>query len=68
MRPAVPTGSHFVTMTDEMLWKPDSANWLSWRRTLDGWGYSPLDQILWETNLSAPVSGYPITFAVEGKQ
>jgi alcohol dehydrogenase (cytochrome c) len=28
-----------------MLWKPDPANWLSWRRTLDGWGYSPLDQI-----------------------
>ena len=28
-----------------MLWKPDPANWLSWRRTLNGWGYSPLDQI-----------------------
>ena len=35
----------FVPVTDEMLWKPDPANWLSWRRTLDGWGYSPLDQI-----------------------
>jgi alcohol dehydrogenase (cytochrome c) len=34
-----------VPVTDEMLWKPDPANWLSWRRTLDGWGYSPLDQI-----------------------
>ena len=39
-------GSHpYVPVTDEMLWKPDPANWLSWRRTLDGWGYSPLDQI-----------------------
>ena len=28
-----------------MLWKPSPSNWLSWRRTLDGWGYSPLDQI-----------------------
>jgi alcohol dehydrogenase (cytochrome c) len=35
----------YVPVTDEMLWKPDPANWLSWRRTLDGWGYSPLDQI-----------------------
>ena len=25
-------------------------------------------KVLWETNLGAPVSGYPITFAVEGKQ
>ena len=35
----------YVPVTDEMLWKPDPANWLSWRRTLDGHGYSPLDQI-----------------------
>jgi PQQ-dependent dehydrogenase (methanol/ethanol family) len=35
----------FVPVTDEMLWKPDPAHWLSWRRTLDGHGYSPLDQI-----------------------
>jgi len=35
----------YVPVTDEMLWKPDPANWLSWRRTLDGWGYSPLEQI-----------------------
>ena len=28
-----------------MLWKPDPANWLTWRRTLDSWGYSPLNEI-----------------------
>ena len=28
-----------------MLWKPDPANWLMWRRTLDSWGYSPLNEI-----------------------
>ena len=45
-RSAATNGSHpYVPVTDEMLWKPDPANWLSWRRTLDGWGYSPLDQI-----------------------
>ena len=28
-----------------MLLDPDPADWINWRRTLDGWGYSPLDQI-----------------------
>ena len=32
-------------VTDAMLQDPDPADWLSWRRTLDGWGYSPLDEI-----------------------
>ena len=32
-------------VTDAMLRAPDPADWLSWRRTLDSWGYSPLDQI-----------------------
>jgi alcohol dehydrogenase (cytochrome c) len=35
----------FVPVTDAMLQKPDPANWMMWRRTLDGWGYSPLNQI-----------------------
>ena len=35
----------FVPVTDAMLENPDQADWLHWRRTLDGWGYSPLDQI-----------------------
>ena len=35
----------FEPVTDAMLQDPDPADWLSWRRTLDGWGYSPLDQI-----------------------
>ena len=35
----------FEPVTDEMLESPDPDDWLSWRRTLDGWGYSPLDQI-----------------------
>ncbi len=32
-------------VTDAMLQDPDPADWLNWRRTLDGWGYSPLEQI-----------------------
>ena len=37
--------SDFVPVTDEMLQDPAPDDWLMWRRTLDGWGYSPLDQI-----------------------
>jgi PQQ-dependent dehydrogenase (methanol/ethanol family) len=35
----------FVPVTDEMLWKPDPSDWLTWRRTLDSQAFSPLDQI-----------------------
>ncbi|HWW82370.1 MAG TPA: PQQ-binding-like beta-propeller repeat protein, partial [Vicinamibacterales bacterium] len=35
----------FKPVTDAMLENPDPADWINWRRTLDGWGYSPLDQI-----------------------
>ena len=35
----------FKPVTDAMLLNPDPADWPSWRRTLDGWGYSPLKQI-----------------------
>ena len=39
------SSSDFVPVTDEMLQDPPPSEWLMWRRTLDGWGYSPLDQI-----------------------
>jgi glucose dehydrogenase len=63
-----------------MLQKPDPAHWLMWRRTLDSWGYSPLDQVnrsnvnqlrmVWSRGMGSgtSVSGYPITFAAGGKQ
>ena len=38
----------FRAVTDAMLENPDPADWLHWRRTLDGWGHSPLDQITTE--------------------
>ena len=51
-----PTGrtTHFGTtgvaagltpVTDALLRQPPAADWLTWRRTLDNHGYSPLDQI-----------------------
>jgi PQQ-dependent dehydrogenase (methanol/ethanol family) len=35
----------FPPVTDAMLQHPDASDWPMWRRTLDGWGYSPLEQI-----------------------
>jgi alcohol dehydrogenase (cytochrome c) len=32
-------------VTDEMLIDPPDGDWLMWRRTYDGWGYSPLEEI-----------------------
>ena len=43
--PAAAQERSFEPVTDAMLQNPDPADWLNWRRTLDGWGYSPLDQI-----------------------
>jgi PQQ-dependent dehydrogenase (methanol/ethanol family) len=39
------TAADFVPVTDEMLQNPDPSDWLMWRRTLDNWGFSPLDQV-----------------------
>ena len=37
--------ARFVPVTDKMLQNPDPGDWLMWRRTLNSWGYSPLNQI-----------------------
>ncbi len=43
--PAVATQRPFTPVTDAMLQHPDPADWLMWRRTLNSWGFSPLNQI-----------------------
>ena len=35
----------YTPVTSERLLDPEPHNWLMYRRTYDGWGYSPLDQI-----------------------
>lgn len=35
----------FVPVTDAVLQHPDAGDWINWRRTSDGWGYSPLATI-----------------------
>src|SRR5262245_50183277 len=42
--PATPQKA-FVPVTHAMLWKPNPANGLMWRRTRDSHGFSPLTQI-----------------------
>ena len=37
--------SDYPPVTDERLVSPGPEDWLMYRRTYDGWGYSPLDQI-----------------------
>ncbi len=39
------SAADFVPVTDATLQNPAPEDWLMWRRTLDGWGYSPLNQI-----------------------
>jgi len=35
----------YVPVTDQRLRDPEPRNWLMYRRTYNGWGYSPLRQI-----------------------
>ena len=64
----------FVPVTDAMLQDPAPGDWLMWRRTLDGWGYSPLEQmsrenvadlrLVWSRALTAGTSqqGTPLVY------
>ena len=40
-----PVGSEYTPVTTERLLSPEPHNWLMYRRTYNGWGYSALDQI-----------------------
>ena len=37
--PAAAQERDFTPVTDAMLADPDPADWINWRRTLDGWGF-----------------------------
>jgi alcohol dehydrogenase (cytochrome c) len=39
------TIADFTPVTDAMLANPDAADWPMWRRTLNNWGFSPLDEV-----------------------
>ena len=42
---AVDPARSLTPVTDATLRNPPASDWLMWRRTFDGYGYSPLDQI-----------------------
>src|SRR5713226_753109 len=47
-QPPAPTPAileNYKSVTAERLKKPEDSDWLMVRRSYDGWGYSPLDQI-----------------------
>jgi len=43
--PPPPGLQHYKPVTADRLKRPEDSDWLMVRRTYDGWGYSPLDQI-----------------------
>jgi len=43
--PMPPILASYKPVTPERLKRPEDGDWLTVRRTYDGWGYSPLDQI-----------------------
>jgi alcohol dehydrogenase (cytochrome c) len=43
--PVPPVLRNYQPVTADRLKNPEESNWLMVRRTYDGWGYSPLDQI-----------------------
>jgi len=43
--PLAPVLASYKSVTGDQLSKPGDGDWLMFRRTYDGWGYSPLNQI-----------------------
>jgi alcohol dehydrogenase (cytochrome c) len=56
----------FTAVTDGMLQRPADGDWLMWRRTLNGWGFSPLEQIN-RRNVSElePVWSHPMSTGIQ---
>ena len=42
----------YPAVTAVRLKNPEPGDWLAIRRTYDGWGYSPLNQITWRSTAS----------------
>jgi alcohol dehydrogenase (cytochrome c) len=60
--------ANYNAVTDQRLQKPEPHNWLMYRGTYDGWGYSPLDKIN-TTNVKKLVPVWSLsTGVIEGHQ
>ena len=63
------TKKPFVPIQDELLWKPDPADWLSWRRTLDGQHpQSPTEIGTWFQQTAKAWNRHPTPFLWNGKR
>jgi len=60
----VSSADDYATVTDKRLIQPEDDNWLMYRRTYDGWGYSPLTQID-RTNVKSLVPVWSYSTGVE---
>ena len=70
---AVAQLTDYEPVTDDILENPDPEDWLHWRRTLNSWGYSPLDginhdnvgnlELLWSTEMTSGIQeGTPLVY------
>jgi alcohol dehydrogenase (cytochrome c) len=58
----------YKPVTAERLKQPEDSDWLTYRRTYDGWGYSPLAQITPENAGRLKLAWTLATGQVEGHQ
>jgi alcohol dehydrogenase (cytochrome c) len=58
----------YVPVTADRLKKPEDGNWLLFRRTYDGWGYSPLKEITPENASRLQLVWSTATGQIEGHQ
>ena len=66
--PVPPILQNYKPVTADRLKQPEDADWLMYRRTYDGWGYSPLSQITTENVAKLKPVWTLATGQIEGHQ
>jgi len=67
-RPVPPVLQNYKPVTADRLKQPEDRDWLMYRRTYDGWGYSPLSQITPENAAKLKPVWTLATGQIEGHQ
>src|SRR6202008_5154901 len=57
----------YPSVTDERLQHPEAGDWLMYRRTYDGWGFSPLKEIT-SSNIQQLSLAWSLSTDLEGAQ
>src|SRR5690348_16951852 len=66
--PVLPILQNYKPVTADRLKQPEEGDWLMYRRTYDGWGYSPLSQITTENAAKLKPVWTLATGQIEGHQ